>query len=78
MRLSAFIRWWLWNMNYHAEHHAWPAVPWYALPAVHERITAHLDHQAQGYWRLQLDVLRRNNLPDGSQSIQAEKGNVAM
>lgn len=76
MRPAAFIRWWLWNMNYHAEHHAWPAIPWYALPAVHERITEHLDHQAQGYWRLQLDVLRRNNLPD-SQSIPAEKANVA-
>jgi fatty acid desaturase len=78
MRPSAFIRWWLWNMNYHAEHHAWPAIPWYALPVVHERIAAHLDHQAQGYWRLQLDVLRCNNLPDGSQSLQAEKGNVAL
>jgi fatty acid desaturase len=55
---AAWVRWWLWNMNYHAEHHAWPAVPWHALPAVHERIAPSLDNQAQGYWRLQLKVLR--------------------
>jgi hypothetical protein len=35
---AAWVRWWLWNMNYHAEHHAWPAIPWHALPAVHERV----------------------------------------
>ncbi len=55
---ALWVRWWLWNMNYHAEHHAWPAIPWHALPAVHERVAPALDHHAQGYWRLQLDVLR--------------------
>ena len=57
MQPAAFIRWWLWNMNYHAEHHAWPAVPWHALPALHERVADHLDNRAQGYWQLQLNVL---------------------
>ena len=46
---SAFIRWWLWNMNYHAEHHAWTAVPWYHLPAVHQRVADHLESTAAGY-----------------------------
>jgi fatty acid desaturase len=73
MQTSAFVRWWLWNMNYHAEHHAWPAVPWYQLPAVHARIAKHLDHESPGYWRLQLNVLRRKNLPDGLPPIQAAK-----
>lgn len=59
---AAWVRWWLWNMNYHAEHHAWPAIPWHALPTVHERVAGHLDHQAQGYWRLQFTVLRQRNL----------------
>lgn len=35
--------WWCycqlaWNMPYHIEHHAWPAVPFHLLPYVHERI----------------------------------------
>jgi fatty acid desaturase len=60
---APWVRWWLWNMNFHAEHHAWPAIPWHALPAVHARVVPSLDHLAQGYWRLQFDVLRRNAHP---------------
>ena len=71
MHTSPFIRWWLWNMNYHAEHHAWPAVPWHALPSLHQRIADHLEHEAWGYWRLQLDVLHQNNLPDGVRPLEA-------
>jgi len=55
---APWVRWWLWNMNYHAEHHAWPAIPWHQLPAVHERVAKHLDNKAEGYWRLQVNVLR--------------------
>lgn len=42
------VRFFLWNMNYHAEHHAWPAVPWHALPRVHALVRAHID-AAPGY-----------------------------
>ena len=73
MRPSSIVRWWLWNMNYHAKHHAWPAVPWHALPSLHERIADHLDHQEQGCWRLQLGIFERNNLPFGSVSVQEKK-----
>jgi fatty acid desaturase/nitrite reductase/ring-hydroxylating ferredoxin subunit len=30
------------NMNYHVEHHLFPAVPYYNLPALHEEIKAYL------------------------------------
>ncbi|HEY2524262.1 MAG TPA: fatty acid desaturase [Candidatus Binataceae bacterium] len=63
---SALVSWWLWNMNYHAEHHAWPAVPWHALPSLHGQIASHLEHESWGYWRLQLDVLHHNQMPDGA------------
>ena len=33
--ISRFI---YWNMNYHIEHHMFPMVPYYALPALHEKI----------------------------------------
>lgn len=33
------IRWQMWNMPYHAEHHAYPAVPWHALPQLHAHLT---------------------------------------
>lgn len=73
MHTSAFVRWWLWNMNYHAEHHAWPAVPWNALPMLHQHIASHLEHQSWGYCRLQLEVLHRTNLPDGVPPMAASE-----
>lgn len=39
-----WLKWLVWNMPYHAEHHAWPAVPWHALPAVHAQVRGHLVH----------------------------------
>ena len=30
------------NMNYHLEHHLFPAVPYYNLPALHEEVKAYL------------------------------------
>ena len=66
---TPWVRWWIWNMNYHAEHHAWPAIPWHQLPAAHERVANHLDNKAGRYWQLQLDVLRQHNLPNGSPVI---------
>lgn len=30
------FRWFWWNMNFHSEHHNWPAVPWHNLPTLHE------------------------------------------
>jgi fatty acid desaturase len=73
MHTSPFIGWWLWNMNYHAEHHAWPAVPWHALPLLHERIAGHLEHEGWGYWHLQLEVLHQSNLPNGARPLHAEQ-----
>ncbi len=66
MQVSPFIRWWLWNMNYHAEHHAWPAVPWDKLPLLHDCVAGHVTHQARGYWRLQVDVLQQSQMTSGA------------
>ena len=33
--ISRFI---YWNMNYHIEHHMYPKVPYYALPALHQLV----------------------------------------
>jgi len=49
---TGLVRWLLWNMPYHAEHHAWPAVPWHALPALHREVRDHLPHKAHGIWAL--------------------------
>ncbi len=40
VRMNRFFRFIYSNMNYHVEHHMYPMVPFYALPALHEEIKA--------------------------------------
>ena len=54
---TAWIRWFLWNMNYHAEHHGWPAVPWYRLGELHGRVGEYVTSES-GYVRLHGRVWR--------------------
>jgi len=43
------IRLLMWNMPYHAEHHLYPSIPFYRLPAVHLQLRDHLMHIAPSY-----------------------------
>ncbi len=38
-----------WNMPYHAEHHAWAAVPFHALPQAHRMARDRVRHLEPGY-----------------------------
>ncbi|MEM9105159.1 MAG: fatty acid desaturase family protein [Pseudomonadota bacterium] len=40
-----------WNMPYHAEHHAFPGVPFHRLPQFHALTREHLVETEEGYWR---------------------------
>lgn len=40
-----------WNMPYHAEHHAYPAVPFHKLPRFHGIVRRHLRTTERGYVR---------------------------
>ena len=46
---NRIIRFLAWNMPFHVEHHAYPAVPFHKLPAFHEHIRAHIVHLENGY-----------------------------
>ena len=48
---NAIVRWLAWNMPYHAEHHAYPTVPFYRLPALHLLAKPYLKETEQGYVR---------------------------
>lgn len=54
---NAFVRFWLWNMNYHAEHHGWPSIPWHRLPEAHGALAVHLEALAPGYLAQHRSVL---------------------
>lgn len=43
------VRWLYWNMSLHAEHHAWPSVPFHALPAPRAEVADRLPERWPGY-----------------------------
>ncbi len=46
-----------WNMCFHAEHHAYPAVPFHALPELHARVRGRLQVTAPGYRAANREIL---------------------
>ena len=56
-RSTAFVRWLAWNMPYHVEHHAYPAVPFHALPDAHEVIKDRIAFLAPGYLAVQREIV---------------------
>lgn len=43
------VRWIAWNMPYHAEHHVYPAVPFFRLPQAHVLTQKYLQQLEPGY-----------------------------
>jgi fatty acid desaturase len=58
-RSVALVRRLAWNMPYHAEHHAYPALPFHALPAAHELLKERIAVQAGGYVEVNREILLR-------------------
>lgn len=46
------LRWLMWNMAFHTEHHLFASIPFHALPAAHGWIGPRLVHEAPGYLAL--------------------------
>jgi fatty acid desaturase len=53
------VRWLMWNMPFHAEHHLYPSLPFHALPAAHRWIGPRLQHLDRGYLAVHRDLLGR-------------------
>ena len=63
---NPLVRWLMWNMPFHAEHHLYPSLPFHALPRAHQWIGPRIDHCDQGYLavhRQLLQNLRKLALP---------------
>jgi fatty acid desaturase len=43
------MKWFTWNMPYHVEHHAYPSVPFHALPKLNEMVADRIVFGGQGY-----------------------------
>ncbi|WP_417434833.1 fatty acid desaturase family protein [Hoeflea sp.] len=67
---NAAVRAVAWNMPYHAEHHAYPTVPFYKLPDLHRLTAEHLVVTEQGYARFHARYAPHIDGADGT----AERG----
>lgn len=50
------VRFLMWNMPFHAEHHLYPSVPFHALPKAHGAIGARLQHLSPSYPSAHADI----------------------
>ena len=55
---TPLVRWLAWNMPYHVEHHAFPALPFHALPKAHPLIRDKIAFLASGYGAVHREILR--------------------
>ena len=54
---TAAVRRLCWNMNFHAEHHAYPSVPFFALPELNRLLRTRLQITAPGYLAANREIL---------------------
>jgi len=55
----AFVRFNLWNMNYHAEHHLYPSIPFHKLPAAAKALNGHFDRSCPSALAMHRQLLSR-------------------
>lgn len=56
---NAVVRFLAWNMPYHAEHHAYAAIPFHALPRAHAVLAPYIREQPKGYASVHRALMRR-------------------
>ena len=56
---NAVVRFLAWNMPYHAEHHAYAAIPFHALPKAHAALAPYIREQSPGYASVHRELVRR-------------------
>lgn len=46
---GTIVKWFAWNMPYHVEHHAYPSIPFHALPKLNEIVDGEIVYRGRGY-----------------------------
>jgi fatty acid desaturase len=52
------VRFFAWNMPYHVEHHAYPAIPFHSLPRAHEHLRGAERTVSPGYLSATRSIFR--------------------
>lgn len=48
---ATIVKWFAWNMPYHVEHHAYPSIPFHALPKLNGIVDGEIVYRGRGYIR---------------------------
>jgi len=51
------LRYLMWNIPFHVEHHLYPSIPFYLLPAAHEKLHHQFTHIGFGYVNVNLEII---------------------
>lgn len=71
---SRLVRYYGWNMSFHAEHHLAPALPFHALPAAHALLRPRLAVVAPGYAAVVRQIWAANAPARGQPVTMRERG----
>ena len=55
---NPIVRFLMWNLPYHAEHHLFPNIAFHNLPEAHRHLRPHLKYVAKGYIQVQAEIVR--------------------
>jgi len=55
---NPIVRFLMWNLPYHAEHHLFPNIAFHHLPEAHQHLRPHLKYVAKGYIQTTGEIMR--------------------
>ena len=55
---NPIVRFLMWNLPYHAEHHLFPNIAFYRLPEAHRYLRPHLKFVAKGYVQVNREIIK--------------------
>ena len=55
------IKFIMWNMPFHAEHHLYPSIPFHALPQAHQKLKGHFLAIDDGYFKVNQNIISNFN-----------------
>ena len=56
------IKFLMWNMPFHAEHHLYPSIPFHALPQAHQELKEHFAIVDKGYLKVNRNIIANFSL----------------
>jgi fatty acid desaturase len=60
---NPLVRFIMWNLPYHAEHHLLPNIAFHHLPEAHQYLRPHLKHVAKSYIQVNREIVRSFSSP---------------